>query len=105
MVNWYWVRLTVLSRVRSCAGCMYSATPAMSAVSDRSRRIASATFVLRSPRGFKLIKKRAVQSDIVAVDADEGRQAEHIPILENAGRHTLLPLAPRGLRKPPPHPP
>ncbi len=78
-VNWYWVRLTVLSRVRSCTGCMYSVMPATSAVSARSRRMTSAT--LRAALGARLQVDQeapAVQRDIVAVDADEGRQAPHI---------------------------
>src|SRR6266849_5886124 len=39
----------------------------------------------------------AVQSDIVAVDTDEGRQAEHIRILENRGRERLLPIGHGGV--------
>ncbi len=97
-VNWYWVRLTVLSRVRSCTGCMYSVTPAMPAVSPCSRRMTSATFGTALAARLQVDQEAAaVQSDIVAVDADERGQAQNIRILEYGGRQRLLPLGHGGV--------
>jgi len=73
-VNWYWVRLTVLSSVRSCTGLH---------VQGDARDVRG--LGLQPPDGIGDIraafaarfqidqKATAVQSDVVAVDADEGR--------------------------------
>jgi hypothetical protein len=90
-VNWYCVRLTVLSRVKSCTGCMYSVIPLTSAVSTRRRRITSATVEERSPRGFKLIKNRPLFSvTLLPSTPMKEERLKHVRIFENGGGERLL---------------
>ncbi len=60
--NWYWVRLTVVSMLRSWTGCMNSETPPTAATSRRRRRMTSLAVAARSSRGLRLIRKRPVLS-------------------------------------------
>jgi len=73
-VNWYWVRLTVIVEREILHGLHVQGDAATSAVSICSRRMASATFVLRSPRGFKCSEKRPLfRVTLLPSTPDEGR--------------------------------
>src|SRR5439155_1108063 len=61
-VNWYWVRLTRSSIVRSCTGCMYSVMPSTSASERCSLRMTSTALASRFPSGFRLISMRPLLS-------------------------------------------
>ena len=98
-VNWYWVRLMVLSSVRSWTGCMYRVMPASPAVSVCSRRITSVTLATALGARLQIDQKpAAVQGDVVAVDADERGQALHVRIREDGRRQRLLPVCHGGVR-------
>src|SRR5260370_29891280 len=91
--NWYWVRLTVVSMLRSWTGCMNSETPPTAATSRRRRRMTSLAVAARSSRGLRLIRKRPVLSvGVGAVDPDERREAHHVGVFQDPRREGLLQL-------------
>ena len=83
-VNWYWVALTAVSIERSCTGCMKSEMPATPAVSSLQAPYDLARGRLALGMGLQIDQKAArVQSDVRAVDADEGREAFDVRIGED----------------------
>ena len=93
--NWYCVRLTVASMVRSCTGCRYSDTPAtvggflLQAADDVGGVQAALVLRLQVDQ-----EAAAVQRGVAAVHADEGRQAVHVRVLQDGRGQRLLVLAP-----------
>ncbi|MNY48703.1 hypothetical protein D3C86_1840560 [compost metagenome] len=61
-VNWYWVRLTWVSMVRSCTGCKYSFTPGNCALCCCRRVMMAGIRSLRSLKGLRLICNRPLLS-------------------------------------------
>ncbi|MNF75346.1 hypothetical protein D3C84_574100 [compost metagenome] len=60
MLNWYWVRLTRSSMVRSCTGCMNRRTPTSLSTSGCNRAMTCAAVISRSAWGLRLISRRPV---------------------------------------------
>jgi hypothetical protein len=90
-VNWYWVRLTVLSRVKILHGLHVqrdARDPAVSVLqpADHLGDIRAA-LVARLQVDQKAA---AVERDVVAVDADERGQARDVRIGEDGGGQRLL---------------
>ncbi|MNC37400.1 hypothetical protein D3C75_859610 [compost metagenome] len=61
-LNWYWVRLTRSSMLRSCTGCMNSRIPTSLSTCGCSRAITWAAVRSRSPWGLRLINRRPLLS-------------------------------------------
>ena len=103
-LNWYWVRLTRSSIVKSCTGCMNSSMPSTRASSGCIRRMISVACSPRSFSGLRLISMRPLfKCRVGAVHADEGGDAGDSGILQHGFRQRLLPLRHRaegyGLRR------